>query len=165
MSFAATHSAVCYLINLTEFFNFQIWISTCSDDTFIYYFHFSTCFQSLKNILTTCQFFFQAQDNLMHELRSHRFFDVFEYNGPRKIWGCFLCNHPDRAVDFVQVCEMFTCDVKTLWTLIVKLKIWFQVTTHFLGFLKTVLSQLSTAWKFAGSKYYWPWKQVFMITR
>jgi len=44
----------------------------------------------------------KAQDNLMHELRSHRFFDVFEYNGPRKIWGCFLCNHPDRAVDFVQ---------------------------------------------------------------
>ena len=48
-------------------------------------------------------FFFQAQDNLMHELRSHRFFDVFEYNGPMKHWGCFLCNHPDRATYFVEV--------------------------------------------------------------
>ena len=38
----------------------------------------------------------------MHELRSHRFFDVFEYNGPNKHWGCFLCNHPDRASNFVQ---------------------------------------------------------------
>jgi len=44
----------------------------------------------------------KAQDNLMHELRSHRFFDVFEYNGPNKHWGCFLCNHPDRASNFVQ---------------------------------------------------------------
>ena len=68
------------------------------------YISFFNQFLSLKNIsTTTCHFFLQAQDNLMHELRSHRFFDVFEYNGPRKIWGCFLCNHPDRAVDFVQV--------------------------------------------------------------
>ena len=42
------------------------------------------------------------QDCLMHELRAHRFFDVFEYNGPRQHWGCFLCNHPDRASNFVQ---------------------------------------------------------------
>lgn len=41
----------------------------------------------------------------MHELRAHRFFDVFEYNGPRQHWGCFLCNHPDRAMEFVQVCN------------------------------------------------------------
>ena len=39
----------------------------------------------------------------MHELRSNRFFDVFEYNGPEQHWGCFLCNHPDRAIDFIQV--------------------------------------------------------------
>ncbi len=38
----------------------------------------------------------------MHELRSHRFFDVFEYNGPRQHWGCFLCNHPDKATYFVE---------------------------------------------------------------
>lgn len=38
----------------------------------------------------------------MNELRSHRFFDVFEYNGPMKHWGCFLCNHPDRASYFVE---------------------------------------------------------------
>ena len=35
--------------------------------------------------------------------RSHRFFDVFEYNALEKHWGCFLCNHPDRAHNFVQV--------------------------------------------------------------
>jgi len=44
----------------------------------------------------------KAQDNLLHELRSHRFFDVFEYNALEKHWGCFLCNHPDRAANFVQ---------------------------------------------------------------
>ena len=43
----------------------------------------------------------------MHELRGHRFFDVFEYNGPRQHWGCFLCNHPDRARDFIQVEKAF----------------------------------------------------------
>ncbi len=43
----------------------------------------------------------------MHELRGHRFFDVFEYNGPRQHWGCFLCNHPDRARDFIQVKKVF----------------------------------------------------------
>ena len=38
----------------------------------------------------------------MNELRSHRFFDVFEYNGTKTHWGCFLCNHPDRATYFVE---------------------------------------------------------------
>ena len=38
----------------------------------------------------------------MNELRSHRFFDVFEYNGANTHWGCFLCNHPDRATYFVE---------------------------------------------------------------
>nr|XP_053630422.1 protein melted-like [Cherax quadricarinatus] len=40
-------------------------------------------------------------DMLMHELRNARFFDVFEYNGVEQQWGCFLCNHPDRARGFV----------------------------------------------------------------
>ena len=31
-----------------------------------------------------------------------RFFDVFEYNGLEQQWGCFLCNHPDKARGFVQ---------------------------------------------------------------
>ncbi|KAH6933505.1 hypothetical protein HPB50_015841 [Hyalomma asiaticum] len=44
----------------------------------------------------------QDQDNLIAELRSERFFDVFEYNGPLTLWGCFLCNHPDRAQGFLQ---------------------------------------------------------------
>ncbi|GFQ71707.1 protein melted [Trichonephila clavata] len=42
------------------------------------------------------------QDMLINELRVARFFDVFEYNGPLNIWGCFLCNHPDRARGFLQ---------------------------------------------------------------
>uniref|UniRef100_A0A131XW49 Putative ph domain protein melted n=1 Tax=Ixodes ricinus TaxID=34613 RepID=A0A131XW49_IXORI len=42
------------------------------------------------------------QDNLIGELRCERFFDVFEYNGPLTLWGCFLCNHPDRAQGFLQ---------------------------------------------------------------
>ncbi|KAB7497865.1 Protein melted [Armadillidium nasatum] len=41
-------------------------------------------------------------DLLMHELRNVRFFDVFEYNGVEQQWGCFLCNHPDRARGFVE---------------------------------------------------------------
>jgi len=40
---------------------------------------------------------------LLRELRSNRFFDVFAYNGASQHWGCFLCNHPDRAQDFVEV--------------------------------------------------------------
>lgn len=39
---------------------------------------------------------------LISELRISRFFDVFEYNGPLNLWGCFLCNHPDRARGFLQ---------------------------------------------------------------
>lgn len=39
---------------------------------------------------------------LITELRISRFFDVFEYNGPLNLWGCFLCNHPDRAWGFLQ---------------------------------------------------------------
>uniref|UniRef100_A0A2R5LGS9 Putative ph domain protein melted n=1 Tax=Ornithodoros turicata TaxID=34597 RepID=A0A2R5LGS9_9ACAR len=42
------------------------------------------------------------QDHLIGELRCERFFDVFEYNGPLTLWGCFLCNHPDRAQGFLQ---------------------------------------------------------------
>ncbi|XP_035219296.1 protein melted-like isoform X1 [Stegodyphus dumicola] len=42
------------------------------------------------------------QDTLITELRIARFFDVFEYNGPLNLWGCFLCNHPDRARGFLQ---------------------------------------------------------------
>ncbi|KAG0726430.1 Protein melted [Chionoecetes opilio] len=43
----------------------------------------------------------QDMDTLLHELRNARFFDVFEYNGVEQQWGCFLCNHPDRARGFV----------------------------------------------------------------
>ena len=41
------------------------------------------------------------QDSVIHELRAHRFFDVFEYNAPKLQWGCFLCNHPERASTFI----------------------------------------------------------------
>jgi hypothetical protein len=39
---------------------------------------------------------------LLHELRNSGFFDVFEYNATLQQWGCFLCNHPERAVGFLQ---------------------------------------------------------------
>lgn len=41
------------------------------------------------------------QDILMNELRSARYFDVFEFNAINSVWACFLCNHPDRAPNFV----------------------------------------------------------------
>lgn len=47
----------------------------------------------------------QDQECLIHELQNARFFDVFEYNGPINQWRCFLCNHPDRAVGFLQDTE------------------------------------------------------------
>ena len=34
---------------------------------------------------------------MIGELEDSRYFDVFEYSGQ---WGCFLCNHPDRAAGF-----------------------------------------------------------------
>ncbi|XP_049810598.1 protein melted isoform X1 [Schistocerca nitens] len=40
------------------------------------------------------------QDALLNELRHSGFFDVFECSGGQ--WGCFLCNHPERAVGFLQ---------------------------------------------------------------
>ena len=45
----------------------------------------------------------QETDVLLQELRSARFFDVFEYNGMQQQWGCFLCNHPEKAEGFVKV--------------------------------------------------------------
>ena len=42
------------------------------------------------------------QDILIHELRSSRYFDVFEFNALINIWGCFLCNHPNRAEEYLQ---------------------------------------------------------------
>lgn len=43
------------------------------------------------------------QDAIFHELQNSGYFDVFEHcsvNGG--VWGCFLCNHPERAVGFLQ---------------------------------------------------------------
>ncbi|XP_054159011.1 ventricular zone-expressed PH domain-containing protein homolog 1-like [Oppia nitens] len=42
------------------------------------------------------------QDLLNHELRSQRYFDVFEFNAIVQIWGCFLCNHPEKANGFLK---------------------------------------------------------------
>lgn len=42
------------------------------------------------------------QDLLINELRSERYFDVFEFNAILTIWGCFLCNHPERANGFLK---------------------------------------------------------------
>ncbi|KAK7869254.1 hypothetical protein R5R35_000874 [Gryllus longicercus] len=40
------------------------------------------------------------QDALLSELHCSGFFDVFECSASQ--WGCFLCNHPERAVGFLQ---------------------------------------------------------------
>lgn len=42
---------------------------------------------------------------LLNELRQSGFFNVFELNSAKEgepaQWGCFLCNHPERAVGFL----------------------------------------------------------------
>lgn len=52
----------------------------------------------------------KEQEMLLNELRDAGFFDVFELNtvgageaagGQQVQWGCFLCNHPERAVGFL----------------------------------------------------------------
>ena len=85
-----------------QFMSFLVWFTVLLVWSPIFW--FQPVWITSKMSTFKCVTLFQAQDNLMHELRSHRFFDVFEYNGPMKIWGCFLCNHPDRATYFVQVC-------------------------------------------------------------
>ncbi|XP_060863265.1 protein melted isoform X2 [Metopolophium dirhodum] len=43
------------------------------------------------------------QDAVLNELRNSGYFDVFEHcNINAGGWGCFLCNHPERAVGFLQ---------------------------------------------------------------
>lgn len=45
------------------------------------------------------------QEILIDELRSYRYFDVFKFNAIHQIWGCFLCNHPDKANGFLKNSE------------------------------------------------------------
>lgn len=43
------------------------------------------------------------QDAVLNELRNSGYFDVFEHCSINAGgWGCFLCNHPERAVGFLQ---------------------------------------------------------------
>lgn len=48
------------------------------------------------------------QEAVLNELRHTGFCDVFSHvvvtneNGTSNVWGCFLCNHPERAVGFLQ---------------------------------------------------------------
>lgn len=46
--------------------------------------------------------FVQDQDLLIQELHSVRYFDVFEFNAPEKVWACFMCNHPDKVSNLLQ---------------------------------------------------------------
>ncbi|CAH1397437.1 unnamed protein product [Nezara viridula] len=49
------------------------------------------------------------QEAVLNELRSAGFCDVFEYSanedGRGGTWGCFLCNHPERAIGFLHHSE------------------------------------------------------------
>ncbi|KAH9415028.1 Pleckstrin y domain [Dermatophagoides pteronyssinus] len=45
------------------------------------------------------------QEILIDELRSNRYFDVFKFNAIMQLWGCFLCNHPDKATGFLKNSE------------------------------------------------------------
>lgn len=45
------------------------------------------------------------QEILIDELRSNRYFDVFKFNAILQLWGCFLCNHPDKATGFLKNSE------------------------------------------------------------
>lgn len=48
-------------------------------------------------------FILQDQELLLNELRRSGFCDVFECSGPNmNLWCCFLCNHPERAIGFLQ---------------------------------------------------------------
>lgn len=42
------------------------------------------------------------QEILIEELRSYRYFDVFKFNAIVQLWGCYLCNHPDKANGFLK---------------------------------------------------------------
>lgn len=53
----------------------------------------------------------KEQDALLNELRNSGFFDVFEIGSVVKSssnslddlqWGCFLCNHPEKAIGFLE---------------------------------------------------------------
>ncbi|XP_055333624.1 protein melted-like [Paramacrobiotus metropolitanus] len=39
----------------------------------------------------------REQEDLLKELSSSRYFDVFEYNATINQWGCFLCNYPEKV--------------------------------------------------------------------
>ncbi|WAR14963.1 MELT-like protein, partial [Mya arenaria] len=41
------------------------------------------------------------QDALLQELHGDRYFDVFEFNAPRKYWACFMCNHPKKMSELM----------------------------------------------------------------
>jgi hypothetical protein len=44
----------------------------------------------------------QDQELLLNELRRSGFCDVFECSPGVNLWCCFLCNHPERAIGFLQ---------------------------------------------------------------
>ncbi|WAR14734.1 LOW QUALITY PROTEIN: MELT-like protein, partial [Mya arenaria] len=44
---------------------------------------------------------FHDQDVLLQELHGDRYFDVFEFNAPRKYWACFMCYHPEKMSELM----------------------------------------------------------------
>lgn len=43
----------------------------------------------------------KEQDALLQEMHNVRYFDVFEFNAPKKYWACFMCNHPEKTLELM----------------------------------------------------------------
>lgn len=57
--------------------------------------------KSFLTIVTSAFPSTRDQDCLLLELRNAGFFDLFEFNALKAQWGCFFCNHPGRALQFL----------------------------------------------------------------
>ncbi|KAF7492679.1 Protein melted [Sarcoptes scabiei] len=59
----------------------------------------------MQKVLVKIPLPIKYQEILIDELRSNRYFDVFKFNAILQLWGCFLCNHPDKATGFLKNSE------------------------------------------------------------
>lgn len=95
------------------------------------------------------------QEAILNELRTSGFQHVFEYvrtpNGP--LWGCFLCNHPEKAVGFLQVCDQISVlkyDNLSFCKLLLRLQTLFSLGTNSHGeiYFKVLTPFMYTGYNF-----------------